>query len=36
MAWMRSVLPHLRALFRKEQFENQMDEELRFHLEMLI
>jgi putative ABC transport system permease protein len=36
MAWMQSLLPRLRALFRKDRFEREMDEELRFHLEMAI
>jgi len=36
MAWIRSVLPRLRALFRKGRFEMEMHEEFRFHLQMMI
>ena len=32
----RRILPHLRALFRGSRLEDEMDEELRFHLEKQI
>ena len=34
MNWLRSMGRRLGALFRKERLEREMDEEMRFHLEM--
>jgi hypothetical protein len=36
MSWLRSVVLRLRILFGKDHFEREMDEELRFHLEMVV
>lgn len=34
MSWVRKLSSRLRALFRKENVERELDDEMRFHLEM--
>jgi predicted permease len=36
MVWIRTVAERLSALFRKQRMEEELDDELRFHLEMEI
>ncbi len=36
MNWWRKIASGFRALFRKEQLDQEMDEEMRFHVEMRV
>ena len=36
MTWLRILKSRLAALFRKDRLEQELDEELRSHLEMLV
>ena len=36
MSWLSASMRRLMALFRKERLEEELDEELRSHLEMLV